>query len=44
MSIIFGDEECSFGLIMVEPGVGGFFVGIEGDVEALHLFGEVVEG
>jgi hypothetical protein len=29
---------------MVEARVGGFLVGVDGDVEAFHLFGEVVKG
>ena len=44
LAVVFGDEEGSLGLVMVEARVGGFLVGVDGDVEAFHLFGEVVKG
>ncbi len=43
-AIILSDKESTLGVIRIEPGVGRFFVGIDGGVEAFHLFGEVVEG
>ncbi len=44
LTVIFGDEESSLGIIRVKPGVSGFFVGVDSEVEGFHLFGEVMQG
>jgi hypothetical protein len=43
-AIILSDKESALGVIRIEPGAGRFFVGVDGGIEAFHLFGEVVEG